>query len=79
FFFILFFGVCLTDAGYGILLIVFTLLPLIFLRKKLGDTKLLRLLFYGGISTLVMGVLFGSYFGSTTQTLQKFPFLYKTY
>ena len=77
FFFILFFGVCLTDAGYGILLIVFTLLPLIFLRKKLGDTKLLRLLFYGGISTLVMGVLFGSYFGSTTQTLQKFPFLYR--
>lgn len=76
-FFILFFGVCLTDAGYGILLIVFTLLPLIFLRKKLGDTKLLRLLFYGGISTLVMGVLFGSYFGLTTQTLQKFPFLYR--
>ncbi|MDD4990088.1 MAG: hypothetical protein PHW31_02150 [Candidatus Pacebacteria bacterium] len=32
---------------------------------------------YGGISTLIMGVLFGSYFGSTTQTLQKFPFFYK--
>lgn len=77
FFFILFFGVCLTDAGYGILLIVFTLLPLIFLKKKLGDTNLLKLLFYGGISTLIMGALFGSYFGSTTQTLQKFPFLYK--
>lgn len=77
FFFILFFGVCLTDAGYGILLIVFTLLPLIFLKKKLGDTNLLKLLFYGGISTLIMGILFGSYFGSTTETLQKFPFLYK--
>jgi len=76
-FFIIFFGVCLTDAGYGILLIVFTLLPLMFLKNKLGDTKLMQLLFYGGISTLIMGILFGSYFGSTTQTLQKFPFLYK--
>ncbi len=76
-FFIIFFGVCLTDAGYGILLIVFTLLPLMLLKKSLGDTKLLKLLFYGGISTLVMGVLFGSYFGSTTQSLQKIPFLYK--
>jgi len=77
FFFILFFGVCLTDAGYGILLIAFTLPPLLFLKKKLGDTKLIKLMFYGGISTLVMGVLFGSYFGSSSQTLQKFPFLYK--
>ncbi len=76
-FFIIFFGVCLTDAGYGILLIVFTLLPLMLLKKRLGDTKLLKLLFYGGISTLVIGVLFGSYFGSTAQTLQKIPFLYK--
>ncbi|MFH0739944.1 MAG: V-type ATPase 116kDa subunit family protein [bacterium] len=77
FFFILFFGVCLTDAGYGILLIAFTLPALIFLKKKLGDTKLIKLMFYGGISTLIMGILFGSYFGSTTQTLQKFPFWYK--
>ncbi len=76
-FFILFFGVCLTDAGYGILLIVFTALPLIFFKKTLSNNMLLKLLFYGGISTLAMGVLFGSYFGSTTQTLQKFPFLYK--
>ncbi|MDD5738831.1 MAG: V-type ATPase 116kDa subunit family protein [Candidatus Pacebacteria bacterium] len=76
-FFIIFFGVCLTDAGYGILLVVFTLPPLLFLKNKLGDTKLMQLLFYGGISTLIMGILFGSYFGSTTQTLQKFPFLYR--
>ncbi len=76
-FFILFFGVCLTDAGYGVLLIVFTLVPLLFLKNKLGDTKLIKLMFYGGISTLIMGVLFGSYFGSSTETLQKFPFFYK--
>jgi len=76
-FFILFFGVCLTDAGYGILLIVFTALPLLFFKKMFDDNKLFALLFYGGISTLLMGILFGSYFGSTTQTLQKFPLLYK--
>lgn len=77
FFFILFFGICLTDAGYGIVLIVITILPLLFLKKLFTDTKLLRLLFYGGISTLVMGILFGSYFGASTATVAKFPILLK--
>ena len=77
-FFILFFGVCLTDAGYGVLLIVFTILPLLFLKKLFTDNKLMLLLFYGGISTLIMGVLFGSYFGATTAFLQaKAPWLLK--
>lgn len=77
FFFILFFGVCLTDAGYGILLMAFTVLPLLFLKNMFGDTKLLKLLFYGGVSTFVLGILFGSYFGASAATLQKIPFLYK--
>lgn len=74
-FFIVFFGICLTDAGYGLLLMLFTALPLIFLKNRFAGNKLLKLLFYGGISTFVMGMLFGSYFGVSAQTL-KIPFLH---
>jgi len=75
FFFILFFGICLTDAGYGVVLILTTIFALLFLKKSLNDTKLIVLLFYGGITTLIMGVLFGGYFGASVSTLEKYPWL----
>ena len=62
-FFFLFFGLCLTDAGYGIMLSLF----MIWLMKKYvldaGTIQLARLLFYGGISTVVCGALTGGWFG----------------
>ncbi|MDD5750414.1 MAG: V-type ATPase 116kDa subunit family protein [Candidatus Pacebacteria bacterium] len=75
FFFILFFGICLTDAGYGLVLIAATGFALIFLGKALKDNKLIALLFYGGISTLLMGILFGGYFGAPVSFLEKWPWL----
>ncbi len=75
FFFILFFGICLTDAGYGVILIGVTIFALLFLKRALKDTKLITLLFYGGISTLIMGVLFGGYFGAPASALEKWPWL----
>jgi len=74
FFFILFFGICITDAGYGLLLALFTGAALIFFKKIVGDNKLIKLMFYAGISTFVIGVLFGSYFG-TTPSVIGLPFL----
>ncbi len=62
-FFIVYFGICITDAGYGFLLALFTGLMLIFFKKSFGKSNLIKLLFYAGISTIIMGVLFGSYFG----------------
>lgn len=62
-FFFLFFGICLSDAGYGIVL---SLLALFIARKlKLGGMgkQLIKLLFLGGISSLIFGVLMGSWFG----------------
>jgi len=76
-FFIIFFGICLTDAGYGAIIILFTLLPLLFMKNLFKDTKLVVLLFYGGISTLLMGVLFGSYFGASVGFLERYPLLLK--
>ena len=62
-FFFLFFGLCLTDAGYGIMLSLF----MMWLMKKYvldsGTIQLARLLFYGGISTVVCGALTGGWFG----------------
>ncbi len=69
FFFIIFFGICITDAGYGFLLALFTGLSMVLFKKRLGKSKLIKLLFYGGISTFIVGVLFGSYFGVSPDKL----------
>ncbi|HZK25031.1 MAG TPA: V-type ATP synthase subunit I [Oscillospiraceae bacterium] len=60
-FFIIFFGFCLTDAGYGLVLM---LLAGIGLRKIKGENmrKLLKILFWGGLSTVVIGWLVGGWF-----------------
>jgi V/A-type H+-transporting ATPase subunit I len=62
-FFFVFFGICLTDAGYGVIL---SLLALFVMRKlKLGGMgkQLIKLLFLGGISSFIFGVLMGGWFG----------------
>jgi len=65
-FFALFFGFCLTDAGYGIVLAVVSLVLMKYLR---GGRKLLWLLFIGGLFTILMGALTGGWFGLTDDTL----------
>lgn len=71
-FFVIFFGFCLTDAGYGFLLAAtFAFILYVFpLGRDLRAS--VRLLMYCGFSTIVMGILFGGYFGLTTEQL---PFL----
>ena len=63
FFFYLFFGMMLSDAGYGL---VITLACLFVLRKFHLEESMrqnIRLFLFSGISTIIWGVLFGSYFG----------------
>ena len=62
-FFIVYFGICITDAGYGLLLALFTGALLLFFKKTFAKSNLIKLLFYAGISTFIIGILFGSYFG----------------
>ncbi|MCG2690215.1 hypothetical protein L6252_02975 [Candidatus Parcubacteria bacterium] len=73
FFFILFFGICITDAAYG-LLMALALGILMLVKKELAQNKLIKLLFYGGIATFLVGILFGSYFGEAPAKLH-LPFL----
>ncbi len=59
-FFFLFFGLCLTDAGYGIIL---SILSLIGLWKVKEGRRLFQLLFLGGLATIICGALTGGWFG----------------
>ena len=68
-FFILFFGICLSDVGYGILLILFATLLLKKLKLPRGGKSLVILLLLGGIVTIPIGVLTGSYLGLSATEL----------
>ena len=64
-FYILLFGLMLSDTGYGILLMLGSWL---YIKKKKPtgmSAGITRVLFWGGLSTIVWGVLTGSFFGIT--------------
>lgn len=78
-FYIFLFGIMLSDTGYGLVLSLGTWLYLK-LKKPTGGTKSLAMvLFWGGISTMVWGVLVGTFFGldfdALLGTTDKFPLL----
>lgn len=61
-FFILFYGIMLADMGYGLLMIIASLLVLKKTRPRPGTLCFAQLMLYCGISTFVMGILTGSLF-----------------
>lgn len=69
FFFALFFGLCLGDFGYGLMLIAFSLYLLKRYRLPKGGIKLFNLLIFGGGVAALVGLLTGSYFGLTPKDI----------
>ena len=63
FFFFMFYGMMLSDAGYGLILTILTGIVLFITKPKKGQSNLIKIVFMGGISTIIWGILFGSYFG----------------
>ena len=64
FFYYLFFGMMLSDAGYGVLIVLATLSILHFLKPE-GSMKVnMQKFFLCGLSTVFWGALFGSWFGN---------------
>ena len=61
--FTLFFGICFGDVGYGTLLILLGSYTMAKTRKYEGVFNFAKLLMYAGISTVIFGMLFGSWFG----------------
>ncbi|HEY5714406.1 MAG TPA: V-type ATPase 116kDa subunit family protein [Candidatus Gracilibacteria bacterium] len=62
-FFFIFFGLCLSDVGYGLILTLVSLFFLIFGRFSLGAKHSLGLLFLCGVGATIGGVVLGGYFG----------------
>ena len=63
-FFALFFGICLTDAAYGLVMIAFFWWML---RKIKGDKKFIMMMIFCSISTVIAGALTGGWCGDAIQ------------
>lgn len=68
-FFLLFFGFCLTDAAYGLVLMGLSALAIKKLDLDEGGKRFFKLFFYGGASTVVLGALAGGWFGNAVDLL----------
>lgn len=62
-FFPIFFALCLTDAGYGLLLALLGGGFLMFGKLGSGARKFMRFILYSGLATVVIGALAGGWFG----------------
>lgn len=63
-FFALFFALCLTDAGYGLVMVA---LIALFIKKIQGDRKLMSMLGICSAVTVIVGALTGGWFGDAVQ------------
>lgn len=76
-FYVFFFGMMLSDAGYGIVMAVACAILLV--RKKRLDTglrKMLKLFFWCGLSTIFWGFMYGGFFGDAIDVIAKTFFGY---
>ncbi len=62
-FYAVFFGIMLSDAGYGIIMAVGCYMVLRKFNLEGNTYKMVKLFFYCGISTTIWGALFGGWFG----------------
>jgi len=65
-FFAMFFALCLTDAGYGLVMLIAIAL---FMRKIQGNKNLLWMLAICSVATVAAGALTGGWFGDAVQQL----------
>jgi V/A-type H+-transporting ATPase subunit I len=71
-FFLIFFGTCLSDVGYGLILVVVSAFFLLFGKMSSMAKDMLRLLFLSGLFAVFGGVLLGSWFGMTPELAPSF-------
>ncbi len=62
-FFILFYGIMMADMGYGLLMMLASVIAVKKMRPKGGAGYLLKLLGMCGVSTFIFGALTGGFFG----------------
>ncbi len=70
--FVAFFGFCIGDVGYGLVIVVAFLLMRRFLPLGRNVKDLLLVMAYGGAFAMVIGVITGSWFGINPENLPSF-------
>ncbi|MDD5015141.1 MAG: V-type ATPase 116kDa subunit family protein [Atribacterota bacterium] len=68
-FYFIFFGICLSDAGYGLIITALSYFALLKLKLEGTVKKFFGLFFLGGLSTFIMGAIMGSWMGDTLNYL----------
>lgn len=71
-FFLLFFGICIGDVGYGLMLIAGAYLIKTKLDVAPGVKRFMDLMMMGGVSAIIIGIVTGSYFAIDTDQLPVF-------
>lgn len=69
FFYYSLFGLMLSDAGYGLLMVIFALVAKYKVKVQGSTLKTVNFAFFCGISTMIWGALFGSWFGDLIPTV----------
>lgn len=62
-FFMIFFGMMMADIGYGTIMLIFTTAALKFMDVEGNTRKMIKLIQYCSIPTIIFGVLYGSFLG----------------
>ena len=71
FFYYVFFGLMLSDAGYGLLMVIFSLVAKKKFKVRGNLKKMADMVLYCGISTVFWGAMFGGFFGDLIPTVCK--------
>ncbi|MBO6061219.1 MAG: hypothetical protein J6P98_03800, partial [Clostridia bacterium] len=75
-FYLLFFGLMMGDTGYGLIMSLAAALFIKIKKPEKGTGQVARILFWGGLSTMVFGLLAGTCFGMNWYDIfgESFPF-----
>jgi V/A-type H+-transporting ATPase subunit I len=71
-FFFLFFGLSLTDVGYGIFLMIVSAIVITLFKVSKATKVFAQLLFFVGLATVIVGAAFGGYLGISPENLPSF-------
>ena len=70
-FFILFYGIMMADMGYGLVMVLAALIALGKMKPKRGSKYFCELLLACGVSTFLLGIVTGGFFGNAVPTIVK--------
>ena len=66
------FGMMMGDFGYGLLMIIFGALFIKFMHPRKTMKSLAKIIMYSGITTMIWGIIFNSFFGAEFNAVFKF-------